>query len=104
MSNSFTLIRKTDQKAGPVALQQIDNEIREHLGIVADPKKSYHQWVDTIGMSLAGGYSLEIIVKDCKEAIQEHSRLNNPDGSRYWETKLKIAQYLNEHFITEARA
>jgi hypothetical protein len=104
MPNNFTLIRTTDTNAGPVALRQIDNELREHFGIAPDPENYYHKWVHTIGMSLTCGYSLDTIVKDCKEAIEEHSRLANPDGLSYWDTKLKIAQYLNQHFVSNAWA
>lgn len=104
MANRFSLTRKADINAGPVPLQQIDNEMCEHFGIIPDPGKYYHQWVDTIGLALAGAQSFDEIIKDCNEAIEEQSKIANPEGINYWITKLKVAEYLNSNYVSDTWA
>lgn len=53
----FQLIRKSDPKAGPVALQKIDEEICAHLGVPVDPVQWVNNWYNTIGLGLALGHS-----------------------------------------------
>ena len=95
MPNSFSLTRKSNMDAGPVSLQQIDNEMCADFGLVPDPNNSYHLWVNTIGLALATGQSFNDIIKECHFSMAEY-----PESASYYETKLKIAEYLNEHFVS----
>jgi hypothetical protein len=97
MPNYFSLTRKKDKEAGPVSLSQIDNEMCQAFGIVPNPGQYYHTWVDTIGLKLALGQSFDEIIRETKEGMNEY-----PDSASYYETKLKIAEYLNENFISAA--
>ena len=98
----FSLIRKTNPDAGPVPLQEIDSEMCTAFGIAPNPGKYYHQWADSIGLALAAGQSFDEIIKDCSEGIEAQSKIANRDGINYWTTKLKIAEYPNNNFISAA--
>ena len=102
MSDHFSLIRRRNPDAGPVPLQEIDSEMCAAFGIEPNTGRYYHQWVDSIGLALAAGQSFDEIIRDCREAIEEQSRIANQDGINYWTTKLKIAEYQKENFIHKA--
>lgn len=85
MPNCFSLTRKSDPSAGPVSLQLIDDEMREHFGEEPDPKNWYLYWYETIGFSLACGKDWEWI------------RKNN-------EARVHIVKWLEENFIVDAWA
>ena len=104
MATHFTLTRRTNPNAGPAALQEIDNELCAALGIAPSPGSYYHQWVDTIGRALTAGQSFNEIIEDCREASEVQSNIDNHEGISYWTTKLKIAEYLNQHYVSEASA
>jgi hypothetical protein len=99
MPNCFSLTRKTDKEAGPVALQQIDNELCEHFNVGPDPEMYCHQWVDTIGFALATGQTFTAIIRECHANVAEY-----PDDNEYYRRKLAVAEYLNEHFVSLAWA
>ena len=71
MPNSFSLTRKSNMDAGPVSLQQIDNEMCADFGLVPDPNNSYHLWVNIIGLTLATGQSFNDIMAPALRA-QRH--------------------------------
>ncbi len=104
MPDYFSLTRKTNPNADPVALQEIDREMCAAFGIAFNPGKYYHQWADTIGLALAAGQSFDEIIRDCKDGIEAQSKIANQDGISYWTTKLKVAEYLNRHYISNAWA
>ena len=61
MPNCFTLTRKSAPEAGPVSLNQIDEELCEFLGEKVHPTKYVRHWFDLQGLSLALGHSCEKI-------------------------------------------
>ena len=84
-------------ESGPITLSQIDNEMCDAFGIVPNPETYYHQWVDTIGLMLSLGKSFDTIIRQCNEAVTEY-----PESASYYETKLKIAEYLNANYVSDA--
>jgi hypothetical protein len=97
MTNCFSLTRKSDLQSGAVSLQQIDNEMCSRFGVVHDPNNSYHLWVNTIGLALSTGQTFGDIIQECHTSITEY-----PESASYYETKLKIAEYLTQHFVSDA--
>jgi hypothetical protein len=93
----FSFTRKGNLTAGPVSLQQIDHEMREHFGITPDAGRYFYQWVDTIGSMLAAGTTFDAIIGECNEALAD-----NPQSASYHETKLKIAECLKNKFVFDA--
>lgn len=61
MPNCFTLTRKSDTEAGPVAFSTIDDEMCEHFGVKPDPKMYHRGWYDCIGLALACGQTWDKI-------------------------------------------
>ena len=57
--NCFTLTRRSNLDAGPVALQLIDDELRVALGAAPSASEWYCGWYDTIGFALAMGRNFE---------------------------------------------
>lgn len=55
MPNCFTLTRKGETE--PTKLTVVDEFICEKLCGIVDPKEYYHNWVDTLGFSIAVGHS-----------------------------------------------
>jgi hypothetical protein len=96
LSNSFTLTRKTDVNSGAVSLAKIDDEMCRAFDIVPDDDKYYHGWVDTIGLLLACGKSLDQIISRYKENISSY-----PENMPSYMKTLKIAEYLKENYIPE---
>jgi hypothetical protein len=82
-----------------VDLYEVDNEMREHFLEPPDGDHWLYGWYNTIGLMLACGYSLEHIIKTCDENKKEH-----PESRAYYETRRKIAEYLNERFVSHAWA
>jgi hypothetical protein len=97
MPNCFTLTRKNNLDAGPVALSEIDNEICAYLGVEPWEDEYYRQWVDTIGLALACGQSFDQIIEQCRKDMGAYI-----ESSHYYEIKMKIAEYLNQHFVADA--
>jgi hypothetical protein len=99
MPNCFSLTRKSDKDAGPVSLQQIDNEMRIHFKEPPDPAHWLWSWYDTLGLALSLGLSFDHIIQDCHANLAEY-----PGDIGYYKRKLSIAEYLNEHFVSDAWA
>ena len=99
MSYHFSLTRKSDLNAGPVDLQEIDDEVCVHFGVVSDPNDYYLNWIETIGLMLALGKTLEQVVNDCHELMAEY-----PDSRSYYKRKAEIAEYLDQQFVPDGWA
>jgi hypothetical protein len=97
MPNCFGLTRKSDLNAGPVSLQEMHNEMREHFKQPPDPDHWLYDWYNTIGLALACGAKFDAIINDCHTAINDY-----PETKSYYETKLKMAEYLNGNFVSDA--
>ncbi len=93
----FSFTRKGNLTAGPVPLQLIDHEMREHFGIAPDAGRYSYQWVDSIGSMLAAGKTFDAIIGECTEALAD-----NPQSASYHEIKLRIAEYLKNNFVFDA--
>ena len=99
MPHCFSLTRKTDKDAGPVPLQQVDDEMRRHFKEPSDPGNWLWSWYNTIGLALSLGLSFDHIIQGCHANIAEY-----PEDVGYYKRKLSIAEYLNQHFVPEAWA
>lgn len=98
MPNYFTLTRKSNLEAGPVKLQEIDEELCKHFNVPCDPDKWYLHWYDFVGFALACGKTFDQLIADTKEYI-----IKDPD---YEDLKkhLALLEYLNEHYTSDAWA
>jgi hypothetical protein len=97
MPNCFSLTRKSDLDAGPVALQQIDDEMRRHFKEPSDPGHWLWSWHNTIGLALSLRRSFKDIIEECHANIMEY-----PEDIGYYNRKLQIAQYLSDNFVCDA--
>lgn len=69
----------------PVALQKVDEEICQMLGVPVDPKYYHQSWYDIIGLYLALGKSFEWIIEEVQDT-----------------TLHEIAVWLNDNFTPYA--
>ena len=99
MPNSFSLTRKSDREAGPVSLQQIDDEMRRHFKEPPDPGHWLWSWYNTIGLALSLGRSFTDIIQECQSNMNEY-----PEDIGYYKRKLAIANYLNDNFVSDVWA
>jgi hypothetical protein len=99
MPNCFSLTRKTDKDAGPVSLQQVDDEMRRHFKEPSDPGNWLWSWDNTIGLGLSLGRSFDHIIQECHTNLAQY-----PEDVGYYKRKLSIAEYLNDHFVSAAWA
>jgi len=99
MPNCFSLTRKSDKDAGPVSLQQIDDEMRRHFKEPSDPGHWLWSWYNTIGLALSLGRSFTDIIQECQSNMTEY-----PEDIGYYKRKLSIAEYLHQHFVSDAWA
>jgi len=99
MPNCFSLTKKTDKNAGPVSLQQVDDEMRRHFKEPSDPGHWLWSWYNTIGLALSLGRSFTDIIHECQSNMSEY-----PEDVGYYKRKLSIAEYLNDHFVSDAWA
>lgn len=90
MPNCFTLTRKSDPDAGPVAFAKIDEEICAHLDVPCHPKHWYLGWYDDIGMALAHGMTFERM----REIYEEDREVQ----------AIKVVDFLDENFTANAWA
>lgn len=97
MPNCFQLIRKSDEEAGPVKLQTIDNEMREHFKQPPSEDKWLAGWYDSIGFRLALGRSLA----DIRADFVNYAVQGGTDQQCY-EDLIKIVDWLDENFTTNA--
>ncbi len=99
MPNCFSLTRKTDKDAGPVSLQQVDDEMRRHFKEPSDPGHWLWSWDNTIGLALSLGRSFDHIIRECHTNLAAY-----PEDMKYYIRKLEMAEYLNQHFVSDAWA
>ncbi len=99
MPNCFQLTRKTDKNAGPVSLWDVDEEICKYLNVEPWPDEYIYQWYGTIGLALACGYSFDTIIEGIKGDIEQY-----PESRQYYKTKLRIAEFLRDNFVSECWA
>jgi len=71
MPNCFRLTKKGETAASP--LNQIDDEMCAHFGVVPDVKMYYHGWYDFIGFLIAVGKPLGSaeLRKSCEDLSPE---------------------------------
>jgi hypothetical protein len=97
MPNCFSLTRKS---TGQVAiLQEVDTEMRKHFKEPPDPDHWLWSWYNTIGLRLALGRTFTDIIQECHSNIIEY-----PEDKDYYNRKLEIAKYLNQHLVSDAWA
>src|SRR5258706_12774038 len=95
MPNCFSLTRKS---TGQVAiLQEVDTEMRKHFKEPPDPDHWLWSWFDTIGLALSLGLRFDDIIKECHTNLAEY-----PEDMKYYNRKLQMAEYLNQHFVSDA--
>lgn len=101
MPNCFSLTRRSALEAGPVVLQQIDDEMRAHFGAPEDPNHWLNGWYDYIGFSLAMGKSPEWLQQDIDGEI-----LSAKDEStlKFWSEMRDIHGWLFTNFTHDAWA
>ncbi len=99
MPNCFQLVRKAKPEEGPVRLVLIDEELCNHFKVDCDPVKWFHGWYDFIGYGLAAGKSFAEIRTICTDLV---SNKDDADGKMHWQRMVEIADYLNEHFTSDA--
>lgn len=105
MPNCFTLTRKSDLEAGPVPFITIDNEMCAHFGVEPHEKFYFCDWYNTIGFRIALGRKLEdmaTIYED--EATDPKNTALTSDAIKWYESIIKIAEYLSERFTSDAWA
>jgi hypothetical protein len=85
MPNCFTLTRKTDPQAGPVAFAVIDAEMCKYFGVDCDGKKYYEDWYTWVGLNAALGVPLAQI----RPADERHAA---------------IVKWLDDNFTTDGWA
>lgn len=90
----FQLLEKTNHEA--VAFQEVDEQICEHFGISAHPKKYVCGWYESIGLRLACGQSFDEILEEFARTIAE----GNPNrAEEIWLVDIiKIAKFLRDHY------
>jgi hypothetical protein len=88
MPNCFALTDKTTNTRE--YFDVIDDKIRAHFGVPADPDNYYMGWYGIIGFRLALGQSFDMIARE----------LQNEGDT----TLLDICDWLNLHYTSEAWA
>lgn len=86
MPNCFQLVRKSDTNAGPVVLQQIDDEMREAFHEPPDTEHWYRDWYNWAGLYLALGKTFDQIREIVKDDVQG----------------LRIVEWLDANFTSSA--
>lgn len=92
MPACFQLFRKGESEAVP--LNTIDEEICAYMELPVHDTLYCHDWFNTIGLKLAMGRSFDYIIGWYEGA----SMKTKGEDSEYYDTLLKIAEFLNERF------
>lgn len=98
MPACFQLYDKSKPGEGPVVLPRIDEAICLALSVPCDPIKYYNYWFDSIGFRLAIGKTFDQIREEFKGYVAEEKAKDNAGGVEYYETSLKIVDYLDERY------
>lgn len=98
MPACLSLTRKGESK--PTALQVIDAELCEHLGVPVHPKLWVHGWHQYVGLGLATGHSFDQIIEEINKDIAELAVVDPEDDWPH--RQLAIALYLREFYEPNA--
>lgn len=98
MPNCFSLTRKNNPQAGPVALTLVDEEMCDYLKEPVDPDNWCHDWYPTIGFGIAMGKTFAQL----RERHMNESKQTR--DSDYIPIMVKIIDWLDYHFTTDAWA
>jgi hypothetical protein len=101
MPNCVQFFRKSDISRTPVVLNRLDEEICKHMNIPVHPTGWCCGW-SVIQFEAALGKTLSDISAFYKAEVEECKE--NDWDSTLEENLLKIAQYLEENFTTDAWA
>lgn len=101
MPNCFQLTRKSDLKAGPVKLNDIDRELCDHFKQPFSTEKYMWYWYDIIGFKLAMGKTFAQAKEDL---IQQQAALEKDDTimRECYDNLLELVSYLDEHYTSDA--
>jgi hypothetical protein len=103
MPNYFSLARKS-QPDQPVKFGDIDAELCTHFDVPCDPVHWYLGWYDYVGFALAVGRDWEYIQDQCKALANEAAGKDDTEGMAYWSQMLKVVEYLERHYVSDAWA
>jgi hypothetical protein len=98
MPNCFTLTRKSNPEAGPVPLQQIDEEMCARFDAPCDERKWYLDWMTGIGFPLSVGKSFAEIRETVKDSISEWEVEYGLKGGQ---ELLALIDWLEENFTSD---
>lgn len=97
MPNCFSLTRKSDPDAGPVAFVTIDEELCKYLGVECHPTNWYMGWYDHIGLALACGRSFAQIMDTVAKTAVDNDGLDDPSYKQY----VKLIVWLDRNFTAD---
>jgi hypothetical protein len=98
MPNYFTLTRKADRKAGPVAFVTIDEEICAAFGVEPDEVNYFVGWYDSIGGRLAYGMTWDEIRASLNESAEVARSKDQADYADVLGQIVAVANWLEERF------
>ena len=98
MPNYFELARKSNPEAGPVVLQELDEELCKHFGVPCDAKRYLGGWYDSIGLSLAMGDTFEEIIAYYRTTVVKYH--DDAEFKQAYSDLIQIAEYIQLHFIS----
>lgn len=100
MPNCFTLTRRSNLEAGPVVLQKIDDELREHFHAPPDKVNWFNGWYNYIGYFLAFGWSWTKLRQD----IDAECLMSPVDSGahKHWALNRDILDWLEANFTSDA--
>lgn len=99
MAAYFNLTPRCDPGNGPMSLADIDNGIRQFLGLGHDAERYAFGWYDSIGFMLAMGSSWDRV--DCM--ILEWINRSKATQAKIEECQLMaISQWLQQNYIVSA--
>ena len=98
MPNYFQLTRKSDPEAGPVSLNQIDEELCAAFGFDPDPEWYVFGWFDSIGGRLASGSSWDDCRACFREQVADAERRGDADYAALMNKLVEVADWLEERF------
>lgn len=98
MPNYFFIYRKSDPARTPVPFAQIDEELCSYFKVSSEKDKYYLNWYDNIGDMISLGYTFSEI----KNKITEIKNKSEYIKDTVWDNLLKIAEWFEERFLSEA--
>lgn len=104
MPNCFHLIRKSDQKSGPVELRIVDEEMRKHFNQPPHLCNWLGGWYQSIGFRLALGWRFEQIKADFLESIQKNVISGDVKAVQAYQGLIRITDWLSDNFVSDSWA